>query len=193
MLLIKGIILKGIILCLLRKIVSISYYLKFVNVMKKNISQLLLLFVMAISSWQDISAQVSLMPGYINGDNVNLRSDHSTQSKAITMLKRGQSIYILTSFRPEGNDNEAILRVNSDFYDTDYGMKLFSLPKGKAVKINGRSGEMYNISFKNDMTGKTGYAKIDPSRLEFIGGDTWYFVEVNQLRGWVYGKYVSYY
>jgi hypothetical protein len=43
------------------------------------------------------------------------------------------------------------------------------------------------------MTGKTGYARIDSNRLEFIGGDAWYFVEVNGMRGWVFGKYVAYY
>lgn len=109
------------------------------------------------------------------------------------MLKRGQDIYIITSYRPEGNDNEAILRVNTEFYDQDYGVKLFSLPKGKAVKVNSFQNNMYNISFRNDKTGKMGYAKIDPNRLEFIGGETWYFVEVGNLKGWVFGKYVSYY
>lgn len=133
------------------------------------------------------------MPGYISGDNVNMRADHSTQSRSVGMLRKGQNVYIVTSYRPDGNDDEAILRVNTDFYDTNYGVKLFSLPRGKAVKINGYYNEMYNISFRNDRSGKTGYAKIHPNRLEFIGGETWYFVEVNNMSGWVFGKYISYY
>ena len=161
--------------------------------MKKLALFFILSFIFSLFLSNHAVSQVSAMPGYISGDNVNLRSDHSTQSKAITMLKRGQDIYIITSYRPEGNDDEAILRVNTEFYDQDYGVKLFSLPKGKAVKVNSFKNNMYNISFRNDKTGKMGYAKIDPNRLEFIGGETWYFVEVNNLKGWVFGKYVSYY
>jgi uncharacterized protein YraI len=138
-------------------------------------------------------AQSSSMPGYINGDNINVRADHSTQSRVVTMLARGQRISIISSYRPEGNYNEAILRVSTDFYDSTYGNKLFSLAKGKAVVVNEYIGGMYNISFKNDVTGRTGYARIDSNRLEFIGGDAWYFIEVNGIRGWVFGKYVAYY
>lgn len=109
------------------------------------------------------------------------------------MLARGQRISIISSYRPEGNYNEAILRSSTDFYDSNYGNMLFSLPKGKAVVVSTYDNGMYNISFWNDMTGKTGYARIDSNRLEFIGGDAWYFVEVNGMRGWVFGKYVAYY
>jgi hypothetical protein len=138
-------------------------------------------------------AQSSSMPGYITGDDVFLRADHTTQSKAITTLDKGQHIFIISSYRPKGNDNEAILRVNTDFYDEDYGVKIFSLPKGKAVVVNGLEKDMYRISFRNDKSGRTGFARIDTHRLEFIGGETWYYVEVNNKKGWVFGKYVSYY
>lgn len=154
-------------------------------------SFILISFVLLFSNM--LTGQASSMPGYINVDNVNMRVDHTTQAKVITMLKKGQGIYIITSYRPEGNNDEAILRSKTDFYDTNYGFVLFSLPKGKAVKVNSYNGSQYDISFRNDMTGKTGFAKIDPNRLEFIGGETWYFVEVNNQRGWVFGKYVSYY
>jgi uncharacterized protein YraI len=161
--------------------------------MKKQFTQILsflaFMFMFAFNS----SAQSSAMPGYINGDNVNLRADHTTQSRVVTMLARGQRISIISSYRPEGNYNEAILRAATDFYDSTYGNLLFSLPKGKAVVVNTYDGGMYNISFRNDMTGRTGYARIDSNRLEFIGGDAWYFIEVNGMRGWVFGKYVAYY
>ena len=133
------------------------------------------------------------MPGYINGDDVFLRADHTTQSKAITTLDKGQRIFIISSYRPKGNDNEAILRVSTDFYDEDFGVKLFTLPKGKAVVVNGLENDMYRISFRNDKSGRTGFAKIDTHRLEIIGGETWYYVEVNNRNGWVFGKYVAYY
>jgi len=157
-------------------------------ILARLINLLLLLLLCKLSI-----GQISSMPGYINGDNVNMRADHSTQAKAITLLKKGQGISIITSYRPQGNENEAILRSNTDFYDTNYGLVMFSLPKGKAVKVNGYNNNQYNISFRNDLSGKTGYAKIDPNKLEFIGGETWYFIEVNGQKGWVFGKYVSYY
>jgi hypothetical protein len=133
------------------------------------------------------------MPGYISGDNVNMRADHSTQAKSIALLKKNQRIFIISSYRPESNDNEAILRVSTDFYDETYGLKLFTLPKGKAVMVNRLDGNQYYISFKNDKTGRVGYAKIDTHRLEFINGETWYYVDVDNKKGWVFGKYVSYY
>ncbi len=153
-------------------------------------------------------AQTSSMPGYIIGDNVNIRSGHTTQSASLGMLKKGQPVYIISSFRPSDNDNEAILRVSTDFYDETFGYKLFSLPKGKAVVVNGLDDNQYRISFRNEKSGKMGFAKIHTHRLEFIGGETWYYVEIDPLQsksstvkvaygeaisGWVFGKYVAYY
>jgi uncharacterized protein YraI len=161
--------------------------------MKKQLTQVLSTLVLMFLLAFNCTAQTSSMPGYVNGDNVNLRADHTTQSRVVTMLARGQRISIISSYRPEGNYNEAILRASTDFYDANYGNILFSLPKGKAVVVGTYDGGMYNISFRNDMTGRTGYARIDSNRLEFIGGDSWYFVEVNGFRGWIFGKYVAYY
>ncbi len=167
--------------------------IKTYNTMKKQFTQVFGAIALLLLFAFNANAQTSSMPGYINGDNINLRADHTTQSRVVTMLARGQRISIISSYRPEGNYNEAILRSSTDFYDSTYGNLLFSLPKGKAVVVNTYDGGMYNISFRNDMTGRTGYARIDSNRLEFIGGDAWYFVEVNGMRGWVFGKYVAYY
>ena len=107
------------------------------------------IFFLFLCLVQGVQAQKSSMPGYITGDDVFLRADHTTQSKAITTLDKGQRIFIISSYRPKGNDNEAILRVNTDFYDEDFGVKLFTLPKGKAVVVNGLENDMYRISFRN--------------------------------------------
>lgn len=137
-------------------------------------------------------AQSTGMSGYITGDKVNMRTDHTTQASAIMLLKKGQSIRILKSYRPDDNSNEAILRTSTDFYNEDYGQKVFTLPKGKAVLVKGRPGDQCAISFRNESTGKIGYAKIQTHLLEFIGGDTWYYIETEGRKGWVFGKYVSY-
>lgn len=138
-------------------------------------------------------AQLTGLPGYISGDKVNMRSDHSTQASAIMLLSKGQKVNILKSYRPDDNSNEAILRTSTDFYNEDYGVKVFTLPKGKAVLVQGRPGDYCSISFRNEKTGNVGYAKIQTHLLEFIGGDTWYYVETGGRKGWVFGKYVNYY
>jgi hypothetical protein len=70
---------------------------------------------------------------------------------------------------------------------------MFTLDRGKAVKVSRRQNDKYLISFRNDKTGSIGYAQIETNRLEFIGGETWYYVEVNNKTGWVFGKYVQSY
>lgn len=149
----------------------------------------LVLFIINTST--SLFSQSTTIPGTIKGDNIYLRSDHTTQSKAITTLSRCQRINIVNSYTPSGNDNEAILLARTDFYDETYGDKMFTLDRGKAVKVINRQNDKYRISFRNDRTGSIGYAQIETNRLEFIGGETWYFVEVNNKTGWVFGKYVQ--
>ncbi len=153
-------------------------------------STLLIIFIIPSSK---LFSQSMSWPGSIKGDNVYLRSDHTTQSKALATLSRGQSINIISSYAPSGNNNEAILRAKTDFYDETYGVKMFTLDRGKAVKVSRRQNDKYLISFRNDNTGSVGYAQIETNRLEFIGGETWYYVEVNNKTGWVFGKYVQSY
>lgn len=140
----------------------------------------------------NVLAQRSGVPGYINGNKVYMRVDHSTKAKSIMQLNKFHEVKILSSFQPDENYDEAILRQSTDFYDESFGYKVFTLTKGKAVVVLDEEDDYYNISFKNVSTGKTGYAKIESHLLEFIGGDTWYYVETNGRRGWVFGKYVSY-
>jgi hypothetical protein len=46
------------------------------------------IFFLFLCLVQGVQAQKSSMPGYITGDDVFLRADHTTQSKAITTLDR---------------------------------------------------------------------------------------------------------
>ena len=131
--------------------------------------------------------------GYINADRVYLRSDHSTKASVLLMMDRGQSVEIINNYRPSSNFDEAILRYQTNFYSQSTGAFMFYLSKGKAVKIVRKDGSDYYVSFRNDQTGATGYSTISGDRLEFIGGDVWYYVKVNGIYGWVFGKFVSYY
>ncbi|MFN4909929.1 MAG: hypothetical protein ACK444_07005 [Flavobacteriales bacterium] len=128
----------------------------------------------------------------ITGNNVLVRSDHSIQSNRKGVLKQGQIVTILDEFTPEGNQNEAILRSSTNFYNSYSGDLLFTLNKGKAIVIERFDGNMYNISYEDDRTGKTGYAQLSASQLEFISGDVWYKISTAAgVTGWVFGKFVS--
>lgn len=128
----------------------------------------------------------------ITGNSVYLRSDHSIQSKGLAILTKGQTVEILKEHRPEGNENEAILRTTAYFYDSYTNEMLFTLVKGKAVVIEDFDGNQYSISYQDDKSGKKGYAQLSPSQVELISGEIWYYVSTNSgLRGWVIGKYVN--
>lgn len=130
--------------------------------------------------------------GKINGNNVLVRSDHSIQGNRKAVLTNGQLVKIVDEYRPEGNDNEAILRSATPFYNDYSGNLVFTLNKGKAVMIESYEGNQYKISYEDDKTGKTGYAKISSSQLEFISGDVWYHITTSSgVDGWVFGKFIQ--
>lgn len=131
--------------------------------------------------------------GVITGDKVYVRESSSTQADSKGLLVKGQRVSIIDDYVPEGNYDEAILRDATVFYD-EYSMRLFTLTRGKAVKILENLDGVFRVSFKDDRTGKTGYAKISIADLEFISGDKWYLIKTDQgLSGWVFGKYVQRY
>lgn len=128
----------------------------------------------------------------INGNNVLVRSNHSIQSNRKGVLTKGQTVTILDEFTPDGNHNEAILRSSTNFYNSYSGVKVFTLNRGKAIVIERFDGNMYSISYEDDKTGKTGYAQLSASQLEFISGDVWYKISTTSgLSGWVFGKFVT--
>lgn len=138
------------------------------------------------------AAKTNVNQAKITGNNVLVRSDHSIQSNRKGVLKQGQIVTIMDEFTPEGNQNEAILRSSTNFYNSYTGGLLFTLNKGKAIVIERFDGNMYNISYEDDRTGKTGYAQLSASQLEFISGDVWYKISTAAgVTGWVFGKFVS--
>lgn len=130
--------------------------------------------------------------GKISGNKVYLRSSYTTTSSAVTLLAYGQQVTILDQYSPEGNNNEAILREQTNFYDDYNGRFLFTLIKGKAVRVIDNDGYQCRISFKNDLTNSTGFTTIEESKLEFINGDLWYqIITPSGYKGWVLGKYIQ--
>lgn len=127
----------------------------------------------------------------VSGSSVYMRSDHSTTSKPVTLLNLNEAVNILDEYRPNGNSDEAILKSQTNFYNDYSGDFVFSLIKGKAVRVISNDGERCRISFVNDKN-KTGYATLSISQLEFISGDMWYYVTNSSgKKGWVLGKYIQ--
>ena len=127
----------------------------------------------------------------ISGSNVNMRLDHSTTSALVTQLNYGEVVSIIDQYRPNGNYNEALLKSETNFYDEYSGDYVFSLVKGKAVKVISHDDKKCRISFINDK-GRIGYASITDSQLEFISGNVWYNISTSSgKKGWVLEKYIQ--
>jgi hypothetical protein len=128
----------------------------------------------------------------ITGGSVHLRRDHSTTAGSLGLIGGGEIVEIIDQYAPEGNYSEAILKTPVKFYYENSSAVAFTLVRGKAVQVVGEIDDVYRISFVDDRTRKTGYATIDPSNLEFISGELWYFVSTSSgKKGWVFGKYVQ--
>lgn len=129
----------------------------------------------------------------VNGSAVQLRSDHSTTAQSLKSMKKNDLLQIVEEYVPEGNVGQAILNQKVDFYDQYYSNVTFSLPKGKAVMVEGSlGGNMSRISYFDVKTKTKGYAKVSTSSLEFISGKTWYRVKREDgLTGWVFSEFVD--
>ena len=130
---------------------------------------------------------------FVNGNFVILRADHSTTSAKLKSMKKNEGLIILDEFIPDGNFGEAILTEKTNFYSEYNGVFIFSLPRGKAVMVEGRSDEnRYDISYQDVNSRSKGFAKIDSNSLEFISGKTWYHVRlVDGTSGWVFSEFVQ--
>lgn len=138
--------------------------------------------------------QASFSPNaYVSGNSVILRADHSTTSNKVKSMKKNDGLIILDEFIPDGNYGEAILTQKTDFFSDYNGVFVFSLPRGKAVMVEGRSdGYRYDISYQDAKSKSRGFAKISPDLLEFISGKTWYHVRlIDGTTGWVFSEFVQ--
>ena len=162
----------------------------------KNILLFSLLFISPIlisfDNTTNLITKTQNWEGRILGQNVIIRSSHTTESSKRGVLSLNQVVSILDVYYPSNNRNEAILRVKTNFYDEYSGSFSFSLNTGKAVKIIEALGNnRYRIAFT--MTnGRRGFATITGSYLEFINGVRWCKIATNSgVVGWVLGKYVQ--
>jgi hypothetical protein len=138
--------------------------------------------------------EVSFKPNaYVSGNSVILRADHSTTSNKVKSMKKNDGLIILDEFIPDGNYGEAILTQKTDFFSDYNGVFVFSLPRGKAVMVEGKSdGYRYDISYQDAKSKSRGFAKISPDLLEFISGKTWYHVRlIDGTTGWVFSEFVQ--
>jgi hypothetical protein len=131
----------------------------------------------------------------VTGQNVNMRASYSVESKVVGMLRYGESVTVIGQHLPSSNYSEAILKESTKFYDETYINYVFTLPKGKAVIVDGAVDGMFdNISFIDDKTKRKSYARISRDKLEFIRGEAWKnIVNSKGQSGWVLGRYIQSY
>jgi hypothetical protein len=130
---------------------------------------------------------------FVSGNSVILRADHSTTANKVKSMKKNDALIILDEFIPDGNYGEAILTEKTDFFSDYNGVFVFSLPRGKAVMVEGKSdGTRYDISYQDAKSKSRGFAKISPNLLEFISGKAWYHVRLaDGTTGWVFSEFVQ--
>jgi|APGre2960657444_1045066.scaffolds.fasta_scaffold01724_11 hypothetical protein len=153
---------------------------------------LISLFLTSFDNSTNLITKTQNGQGRILGQNVIIRSSHTTESSKKGVLSLNQIVSILDVFYASNNRNEAILKVNTNFYDEYSGKFSFSLNNGRAVKIIEALGDnKYRVVFT--MTnGSKGFATINGNNLEFINGVRWCKIATNSgVVGWVLGKYVQ--
>jgi len=153
---------------------------------------LISLFLTGFNNSSNLITKIQDGQGRILGQNVIIRSSHSTESSKKGVLSLNQIVSVLDVFYASNNRNEAILKVNTNFYDEYSGNFSFSLNNGRAVKIiEALDNNKFRIVFT--MTnGSKGFATINGSNLEFINGVRWCKIATNSgVVGWVLGKYVQ--
>lgn len=151
-------------------------------------------FLPGFDNSSNLATKTQNWEGRIIGQNVIIRSSHSTESSKRGVLSLNQIVSILDVYYPSNNRNEAILKVSTNFYDEYSGSYSFTLNRGKAVKII-EALENYKFRIVFTMTnGRRGLATINGNNLEFINGDKWYKIQTyGGAVGWVFGKYVQEY
>jgi hypothetical protein len=130
------------------------------------------------------------LPGYITGKGVLMRSSFSTQSSSKGTFKQFESVHVIEEYEPN-NNNEGITKAYVKLYD-EYGQHAETLNPGRAVKIIGREGSKYKVSFVSTKR-RTLTASIDRSEIDMISGDKWYRVRRdNGETGWVFSKFLEF-
>jgi SH3 domain protein len=157
------------------------------NSLRKSILALGLFLALGVS----VQAQSS-KAGYVNATNVNMRSYHSTQSKVVGKLQKGETVLVLNQASTNSNTVEAILLKDAKFYSQD-GEYRFTLPKGKAVELLAFDPEedVYHVAYVN--AGVKGFTKLDRTSVKTITYEQWYYIQTTKTkkRAWVLARYID--
>nr|WP_321230746.1 hypothetical protein [uncultured Psychroserpens sp.] len=138
----------------------------------------------------DTKTKPKNITGYINGTNVIMRKEHSTQSKIIGSFKiSGEKVAILDEYY--SNNNEETLIDREIIVKTNIGTN-YNLQKGKSVSILSRQNGNVKIQFK-DKELRNLTTSINESHLAKTANSKWYQVKRNNGEiGWVFGKFINF-
>lgn len=127
--------------------------------------------------------------GFINGNEVILRSEPSISGRNISVMYRGNRVEVLE--KVECNDPSAAI-LNKDNVTLSYNdhSKKVLLRYGQALRITSEQGkDLYcDIKVGDEIVN----AKFNASIVKRIYGDTWYRVRNNTgIEGYILGQYIN--
>lgn len=132
--------------------------------------------------------------GYINGDDVFVRSQPSTDSKPITMLNKKTRVEVLRSQLNNIDSATYILKVDGCIgYDVNSSQQ-FTLNKGLALKYEypGKLPNQVCCKIQTAVGEKTVVINNFSNVAEKIVNNDWYNIRLSDGKtGWIYSKFVD--
>lgn len=132
--------------------------------------------------------------GYVNGDDVFVRSQPSTDSKPVTMLNKKTRVEVLESQMNNVNSSTYILKADGCIgYDLNSPQK-FTLNKGLALKYEspGKYPNQVYCKIQTAVGEKTVAINNFSNVAEKITNNDWYNVRLSDGKtGWIYSKFVD--
>lgn len=147
-----------------------------------------------------ITEKITVNRGLVNGNDVFVRSQPSTDSKPITMVNKGEEVEVLTSrAHNDGDERFYVMKVNGyKALDIDTRQEII-LNSGLALKYLGR-GNNSDQAVCMIKTGdrdrrvwlRYGFGNGPSCVVEKMSNNEWYNVRLgNGQVGWIYSKFVT--
>lgn len=125
--------------------------------------------------------------GYVNGDDVFLRSAPSTNSSVIKTLKRNSG---LDAIAVQTCDDERAGMINTDNVVVGFNGQNIRLAKGQPLTITGENSSTYQCQL--NLENGSGTIYVDKVNVKKLYGETWYKVRLpGGTEGWVYKDFIQ--
>lgn len=125
--------------------------------------------------------------GYVNADDVVLRSGPSSTSDVIRTLKCNSGLDAIGLWQC---DDKNAGMISTEGLTVDYNGPNIELRKGQPVTITGENGDMYHCCLKLESSSGTIY--VNKAYVKKPYGEAWYKVQLTDgTIGWVYKDFIT--